>query len=149
MSDRLASRPPSAVTDPERDEYPTFTFRPRRAAWRQRLVEAERGFVQGFRSDSAFFAYFFAGITCLAGGLVMGLGVFEWLLMTLALTLVFITELLHQMAKAALDGLPPAGANALRKALRMGMAAVIVSIGGAAIVVCTLFGRRIAELLAG
>ena len=30
-----------------------------RPAWRQRLVDAERGVMQGIRGDSAFFVYFF------------------------------------------------------------------------------------------
>ncbi|MCC7424657.1 MAG: diacylglycerol kinase [Planctomycetaceae bacterium] len=148
MSDRFASRPPAVLTETEGDP-PLSSFRNRRAPWRQRLVEAERGFVQGFRSDSAFFVYFFAGLICVTAGLVLGLGMVEWLLLTVALTLVFISELFHQMAKVVFESLPMVNISTMRKTLRLGMAAVVVSIGGAAIIVCTLFGRRIAELLAG
>ena len=38
----------------------------RRPAWRQRLVQAERGLVKGVRSDSAFFVHFFGGSIALA-----------------------------------------------------------------------------------
>ena len=45
---------PHLRTEPD----PRFR-RHRRAAWRQRLVEAERGITHGFRGDSTLFGYLF------------------------------------------------------------------------------------------
>lgn len=121
--------------------------RARRAAWRQRLVEAERGLVEGVRGDSTFFVYFFLGAICIAAALVLGLSRVEWLLLCLALSLVWTAEMFHQMAKSILTLVPAASDSQVRKILRLGTAAVFLAIGGATTVVVVLFGTRILDVM--
>lgn len=120
--------------------------RARRPAWREDLVQVERGLVVGVRSDSAFFAHFFGGSIVIAAATVLGLGLVQWTMVLVSLTVVLTAQMFHQALKALAqnDGMEPTPAQ--RKAIGMGTAAVTVALAGAAIGIGLIFWQRMAEL---
>lgn len=123
--------------------------RRRRAAWRQRLVEAERGITHGFRGDSTLFGYLFAGSVVVTTGLVLGLSLSQWTLLILAMTVVLSAELFQQALKAVLPSGETESSPSFEKGLKIGTAGVFVAIGGAVLVVSLIFGSRLVEMFGG
>lgn len=120
----------------------------RRAPWRQRLVETERGITQGFRGDSTLFFYLFVNSALLAIGGVLDLSLFDWLFVGLAVTLVLATELLQQALRSCVDQvrvIRPEGD--WDRILHLATAAVGVAFTGGSIVVAIIYGMRIREML--
>jgi len=116
---------------------------PRRAAWRQRLVEAERGITQGVRNDSAFFVHFFLGSVVVAAGFVLGISLIEWTAVVISLTLVLSAEMFQQVLKSILSSVGHHFDEPVRKSLRIGTAAVFVAMTGALIVIGLVFGHHL------
>jgi len=123
--------------------------KPRRAAWRQRLVEAERGMTHGVRTDSTFFVHFFIGSIVAATALVLGIGFVEWIVLILSLTMVLSAEMFNQVLKIVLEGVSHHFPETTRKGLRVGTAAVFVAMAGSTISVLLILGRRIVQMFAG
>lgn len=127
-------------------EPPRFV-KGRRAPWRQRLVEAERGIAQGFRGDSTLFVYLFVDCTLLAVGGVLDLTRNDWLLVGLAVAVVLAAELMQQAMRVVIGQL-----RAIRpdgdwdRALHLAMASVGVAFAGSAIVIGLIYWQRMREL---
>jgi len=121
----------------------------KRSAFRRRLVDAERGMTFGLRGDSTFFVHFFVGSIVAAAGLVFGLSLIEWTVIVLGLTVVFSAEMFHQVLKAILGDLGRHLGEPARNSLRIGTAAVFVTMIGAAVVISLIFGNRLLEMFAG
>ena len=136
------------TTELKPHRLPNAKSRKNRAAWRQRLVDAERGFSQGLRSDSTFFVHFFVGTVIVAAGFVLGISLLQWTVVVLALTLVLSAEMFNQVLQAIWKTvghhLSQEGVNAVR----MGTAAVFVTLLGAAVTIVLIFGQRLSQLLA-
>ncbi|HET6326174.1 MAG TPA: diacylglycerol kinase [Planctomycetaceae bacterium] len=120
-----------------------------RPAWRQRLVDAERGVMQGIRSDSAFFVYFFLSSATIAACVVLGISLIQWTIVILALTLVLSAEMFNQVLKALLTEFGQPRDDAARAALRMAVAAVFVAITGSVIVIGLILGQAAVEMFGG
>lgn len=120
--------------------------RRRRAAWRQWLVDTERGITQGFRADSSLFVHFFAGSIIVATAFVLGVGFFSWCLILLALAAVVSAELFHQAIKVLLTNGPPALIRSGQQTLKISTAAVFTATAGALAVIGLIFGRRLLEI---
>jgi len=121
----------------------------RRAAWRQWLVEAERGITAGFRSDSIFFVHLFLGSLAVAASVLLGLSATQWAIVILALAVTIASELFHQVLKQLGDLVAPtepAPAAALR---RFGAAAVAVATIGSIAAMTVILGARLWSLFAG
>ncbi|MBW3543417.1 MAG: diacylglycerol kinase [Planctomycetes bacterium] len=121
----------------------------RRAPWRRRLVEAERGITQGFRGDSTLFGHLFGGTLVLAMALVLGLSVLEWAVLVLALTVVLAAELFNKVLTILCRREILVGDETLKHIASIGTAAVICTMSGSLVVVGLLFGRRLSILLGG
>ncbi len=119
----------------------------RRAPWRQRLVEAERGFVQGIRGDGTLFFYLFVDSAVLAVGCVLHLGFYQWLVVGLTVTMVLSLELMHQALKLLVETLRATNPDkAWDDVLHLATAAVVLAfLGGSTIVTCVYF-QRIREM---
>ena len=120
----------------------------KRAAWRQWLVEAERGITAGFRSDSVFFVHLFAGSLAVAASIMLGLTATQWSIVILALSMTIASELFHQVLKQLgdlVDMTEPRPAAQLR---RLGAAAVAVATIGAVTTVSVILGSRLWEAYA-
>ncbi len=127
---------------------PPETPEPRRAPWRQRLVDVERGLALGFRGDSSFFVYGFVSTACVAAGFILKIGLVGWAILALAVAVVVSVEMLNQMLKTVVDALPGPDPRLVRKAKRLGTAATFVAIAGAGTTVLLILGRRLVDLLA-
>ena len=132
-----------AIAEPDR------LSRSSRPAWRQRLVDAERGVMQGIRGDSAFFVYFFLSSATIAACVVLGISLIQWTIVILALTLVLSAEMFNQVLKALLTEFGQPRDDAARAALRMAVAAVFVAITGSVIVIGLILGQASVEMFGG
>ncbi|MEX0704310.1 MAG: diacylglycerol kinase family protein [Planctomycetales bacterium] len=121
--------------------------RRKRPAWRQRLVDAERGMTLGLRSDSTFFVHFFAIAVVVAGGTVLGLSLVEWVLIVLAITLVLAAEMFKQVLNAVLRSVGHHFAREAAQSLRIATAAVFVTIGGALLAVTLVFANAVRRMV--
>lgn len=122
--------------------------KPRRPAWRQRLILAERGLTSGLRADSIFYVHFFGISIVVVAGVVFGIVLWQWVAITLALTVVLSAEMFQQALKLLVDrGTETAQENALR-AQSIGTAAVLVACIGSTLVLTMIFVQRGIELFA-
>src|SRR5262245_12597720 len=120
----------------------------RRAPWRQRLVEAERGVALGLRADSTFFIHFFVSTVVIGAALVLGFSYIEWTVTVLALTLVLSAEMFNQVLKTLLNSAGRYLGDDMRTAQRMGTAAVFFAMTGALFTVVVVFGHHVLEMFA-
>ncbi len=127
----------------------TGTQRSPRPAWRQRLVDAERGIVHGVRGDSAFFVYFFLSSVTIATSVVLGISLLQWTIVILSLTLVLSAEMFNQVLRALIAAIGSPVSGAARSALRIGTAAVFVAIAGSVIVIGLTLGQAGVEMFEG
>lgn len=134
-----ATLPPHQSTSPRQ-------ARRRRSAWRQRLVQAERGFVRGVRSDSVFCVHFFIISIIVAAAFVLGFGPLQWITLTGCLTLVLSTEMVSQALKTLVHDPDRPPTAAAERAAAIGTAAVMVAAVGACIVMAIVFAQRLREL---
>lgn len=118
----------------------------RRAAWRQRLVQAERGLVGGVRSDSVFFVHFFGISLVIAAALVLGVGVMQWIAIAACLTLVLTAEMFNQALKSLAQPDDRPCGPAAKRAMAMGTAAVMVACSGSILVMTLVFWQRVQQL---
>jgi diacylglycerol kinase len=118
----------------------------RRAAWRQRLVQAERGLVGGVRSDSVFFVHFFGISLVIAAALVLGVGIMQWIAIAACLTLVLTAEMFNQALKSLAQPDDRPCGLAAKRAMAMGTAAVMVACSGSSLVMALVFWQRVQQL---
>lgn len=118
----------------------------KRPAWRQHLVQTERGVVRGVRGGSAFFVHFFGCSLVLAIGFVLGLSPFEWAAVALCATVVLAAEMFNQAIKAlvAID----AENREKTKALVISTAAVMVAVVGSLLTVTLIFAAKLKDVWA-
>jgi diacylglycerol kinase len=121
----------------------------RRSQWRQRLIEAESGFRLGIRTDGTLFVHLFILSGILAAGFVLQLGLVQWALLVLAITLVLSAELFHQMLRVLWKGAERHLPSELRNVVRIGTAAVVLSSVGAVVVLALVFAQRISQMRGG
>lgn len=132
-----------SFTDP--DQQDTEPQQPkRRSAWRQRLIEAERGFGFGLRSGSSLFGQFFFCLTILLAGAVFGLGFWEWIALTVSMMFGFAAELGHATVLLLSEELE--GRKAY-EVVRLSAAAMVTTVAAAGIVVSAVLIRRLVEIL--
>lgn len=122
---------------------------PRRSAWRQRLVQAERGLVRGVRSDSAFFVHFFGISIVIAAAVVLGIGWMQWIAIAGCLTLVLTAEMFNQALKALAQAAGEHASPDGQRALAIGTAAVLVACIGSMIVLTIVFWQRFEQMFDG
>jgi diacylglycerol kinase len=121
----------------------------RRAAWRQTLVQAERGLVGGFRSGSALFVHFFGISIVIAAALVLGIDWTHWIGIAGCLTLVLTAEMFNQALKALACASDLHSTPQGQRALAIGTAAVVVSCAGSTIILTLIFWQRCQQMFAG
>ncbi len=119
----------------------------RRAAWRQKLVEAERGIARGVRSDSTFFFHAFVASMIVAAGFVLGLARWEWSAVILAMTMVMSAEMFQQVLKAIWRNVGHHFDEPAQQSLRIGTAAVFICMIGAILVIGMIFTARVWQLV--
>lgn len=121
----------------------------RRAAWRQKLVEAERGIARGVRNDSTFFFHAFVACMIVAAGFVLGLSLSQWTSVILAMTMVMSAEMFQQVLKSIWRHVGHHFDEPAEQSLRIGTAAVFICMLGSLLVIGMIFITRIWQLFAG
>jgi diacylglycerol kinase len=139
------SQPPSHSQVAKQDT----STRVARPAWRQRLVDVERGMMLGVQADSIFFVYFFLTSLTLVASVVLGISLLQWTIVILSLTLVLCAEMFNQALKSLFRGLENSGGGAPVACLRMAKAAVFVAIAGSVIVIGLTLGQACLQMLKG
>lgn len=121
----------------------------RRAAWRQTLVQAERGLVGGFRSGSALFVHFFGISIVIAAALVLGIAWTHWIGIAGCLTLVLTAEMFNQALKTLACASDLHETPQGQRALAIGTAAVVVSCAGSTVILTLIFWQRCQQMFSG
>lgn len=119
---------------------------PRRAAWRQRLVDAETGLRAGIRADSTLFVFFFCSATITLTALVVGLSGLEWAVLVLSLGMALSAELFHQVLKHIAVKYRERFSAGLHEVVELGTTAVMAAHLTAASVAGILLWQRFSAL---
>ena len=117
-----------------------------RAAWRQRLVQAERGIGNGARQDSIFFVHIFTSTIILLAGGVFGLVHWQWMLVVSSLIMLFVAELFNQALKSMAQAFGEVTPAPVQQALGMSTAASMLALCGALVIAGLTLGQRIVEM---
>jgi undecaprenol kinase/diacylglycerol kinase (ATP) len=120
-----------------------------RPAWRCWLIDVERGLTHGVRGNSVFFVYFFLTSATIAASVVFGIKLFEWTMVILALTVVLSAEMFNQSVRSLFAGPNRPADDATRTALRIGSAAVFVTIAGSILTIGLILGKAGLEMFRG
>jgi diacylglycerol kinase len=120
-----------------------------RPAWRRWLIDVERGLMHGVRGDSIFFVYFFLSSLTIAASLVLRISLLQWTIVILALTVVLSAEMFNQSVKSLFAALGRPADDQTRTALRIGSAAVFVTIAGSVITIGLTLGKAALEMFRG
>lgn len=133
---------PGAIVKPPKYHKP-------RAAWRQRLVQAERGFGNGARQDSIFFVHIFTATLILVAAVVLNIAVWQWMLVAFSLVMLFVAELFNQALKAMSQAFGASPPPAVQQALGMSTAASMLALVGVLVVAGFSFAQRVTEMFGG
>jgi len=136
------------TTDLPKDEEMSSANR-RRSPWRRRLVEAERGVTDAFRSDSTLFVHFFLATIVTAAALVFGISQMEWALLIVSFTMVFCAEFFHLAMRAIFRNLSHQYRDTVHAARRIATAGVFCAMAGAGGLVLLVFVPRVWQLFTG
>jgi len=120
-----------------------------RPAWRRWLIDVERGLMHGVRGDSIFFVYFFLSSVTIAASVVLGISLLQWTIVILALTVVLSAEMFNQSVKSLFAALGRPVDESTRTALRIGSAAIFVTIAGSVITIGLTLGKAGLEMFRG
>jgi diacylglycerol kinase len=116
-------------------------------SWPRKFRDAFRGVKAGVRGQSSFFVHFFAAAMVIIAATVLAMGLYEWCLLLLCITVVLVAEMfnsaLESMAKAITGESDPHLGNSLD----IGSAAVLTAAIGASVVGTIIFGHRLGSLL--
>ena len=127
--------------------------RRRRAAWRQRLVDAERGLVLGFRRDGVLAGHLFVLTLSVAAGLTFELSAVRWAVLGLALATAMAAELFGQVLAALTAALvrhaDDDAPGDLAAAMRLGSAAAAISAIGATAALVAVFAPPVLAAFGG
>ncbi|MFH5805515.1 diacylglycerol kinase, partial [Alienimonas sp. DA493] len=127
----------------------------RRATWRQRLIEAERGLVLGFRRDGVLAGHLFVLTLAVAAGVVFELNTARWCVIFLALSGAMAAELFGQVIAALAAAVvreedkDSERTAQLAGAVRLCSAAVAVAACGACAALVAVFTPEVVESLGG
>ncbi|HUE16410.1 MAG TPA: diacylglycerol kinase [Planctomycetaceae bacterium] len=113
------------------------------------MIDVERGLMHGVRGDSIFFVYFFLTSATIAASVVLGISLLQWTVVILALTVVLSAEMFNQSVKSLFAALGRPADDATRTALRIGSAAVFVTIAGSVLTIGLILGKAGLEMFRG
>jgi diacylglycerol kinase len=128
---------------------PLVTASSERPAWRRWLIDVERGLTLGVRGDSIFFVYFFLTSATIAASLVLRISLLQWTVVILALTVVLSAEMFNQSVKSLFLSLGRPLDEPAKAALRIGSAAVFVTIVGSIVTIGLILGKAALEMFRG
>ena len=118
-----------------------------RPAWRRWLIEVERGITQSFRGESTLFGYCFVATIVLTMAVVLGIGVLEWAVVLLSLSVAASAEMFQMVLRAIWSDLRDQLSKPTRKALQIGCAAVLVTRCGAFLAIGLIYAAIISDMM--
>ena len=133
----------TTIATPE--NKPAKVHKPR-PAWRQRLVQADRGIGNGARQDSIIFVHIFTSTLILLAGGVLGLVAWQWLLVVSSLIILFVAELFNQALKSLAQAFGEVTPPPVQQALGMSTAASMLALSGTLIIAGFTLGQRIVDM---
>ena len=116
-------------------------------SWGQKFEDAFRGFKQGVRGQSSFFAHFFAAALTIAAGIVLGVSLTEWCLLLLCIAGVLTTEMFNSALESMAKAITHEPCPLVGGALDIGSGAVLIASIGAAAVGAIIFINRLGPLV--
>ena len=119
-----------------------------RSAWREKLVQVERGFTRGVRCDSAFFIHFFGICIVVAMACVLGVAWMQWIAIIGCLTVVLTAQMFNQAIKSIANVQNETPLPHIERALAIGTAAVLVACTGSILILTLIFCQRLIVLFA-
>lgn len=131
---------------PDLTEAPEWTARAGRRTMREKLAAGLRGFKYALRGDSSFFAHAYRGLLMVFAGAILGVPPRDWLLLTMAIALVLVSELAHSALDTLARALGDPEEMGLRMAREIATAGVLVSVITLALVAGTIFALRLNDL---
>ena len=118
-----------------------------RRTWPRKFRDAFRGVKEGIRNEASFFVHLFFAAAVLVAGAVLGSAPEQWCAVVLSIGGVLAAEMfntaLETLARAITDRYDPA----IRNALDIGSAAVLLAAATAVTVGAITFAPRFADLL--
>ncbi len=130
------------------DEAHTQPEPRRRSAWRETLVQAERGLVGGFRAGSELVVHFFGISIVIAAAAVLGIERMHWIAIAGCLTVVLTAEMFNLALRALASAIGQPASPQVQRALAIGTAAVLLSCIGSTIILTLIFWQRFQQLFA-
>lgn len=118
-----------------------------RPPWRRWLIEVERGLSQSFRGESTLFGYCFAASIILTTGFVLQVGMVQWAIVVLALSIAASAEMFQMVLRSMWIDLESHLSRETRKALLIGSAAVVVTRLGAMTAIGIIYAGHIMRIL--
>lgn len=136
--------PPTLPVSPTVVEAPRTS---RRAPWRQRLVEAERGLSCGLRGDCTLYVYLFLDCLLIAVGVIFRLSSSQWIVIGTVITMVLTAELMCQALRTLISELKITHPHGRwDPILQMATAAVTVALIGGSCLIAAVYWQRIRDL---
>ena len=117
-----------------------------RPLWRKQLVDIERGFTLGLRSDSFLFVHFFIWTILIVAGLVLQLPLMSWAIVVLSCTLIVSAEFFRQVLKVIWKNVGHHLKETEMQTLRIATAAVFSVTVGALGAIGLVFLQQIMEM---
>ena len=146
----MAQPPLKLPTLTDTSEQPALSSADRRRSpWRRRLVEAERGLTEAFRSESTLFVHFFIATVITAAAFVFGVSQLEWAMLIVSFTMVFSAEFFHLAMRSVFRNLGHHFKEPVQTARRIATAGVFCTILGAGLLVLLVFVPRVWQLFMG
>jgi diacylglycerol kinase len=124
-------------------EYDNFSVRSRLSSFRN----AFRGFMLLIRNEHNARIHLLAALAVIAAGIVLKINLQEWCLIIIAISLVFIAELLNTALEELSDIIDPGWNGKIRKAKDYAAAAVLISAFVSAVAGGLIFIPKILDLL--
>jgi diacylglycerol kinase len=115
----------------------------RRNAWRQRMIDAERGLRLTLRMDATMFVHLFAATCILAAGFVLALSALQWAIVTLAITVVLSAETFNQLLRTLSSEAGHHLPGGMRNVVQIGAAALLITSIGAGTTIILVFVNRL------
>lgn len=116
----------------------------RRSAWRERLIDAERGFSFGLRHSSSLFGHLFLCAIIVLTAAILGVREWEWAALVVSMALGIGAEMYHLAVCVLAES---CGRPEAIKAARLSAGGMIMAMLGAGAMILYIFGHRIAQLL--
>ena len=120
-----------------------------RRSWITKFSDACRGVKIAVRAEVSFFVHLFVTMIVVLSGAVLGLSRLEWCLIVLCVATTLSAEMFNRVLRELLQSVGRQLESRTQKALRIGTAAVFVTMVGALMTLSIIFGQHLFEMFGG